>query len=562
MAGKFKFNSSKHPRGAGGKFIHTPDAPKAAKRIKGSKVSKNPKLAKLDGLDVKQRMRLLNTLSKRRDAVAQEPKNTQPKVTKPKAAKVTKPTIPTADELGKLKVKELEELAAKLGAEIPLKYKNRKVSWVESIEKLRDKGTQKKPPKETKPKAVKETKPKVTKETKTKTPKGSKSSKDKAPIDTSKVDRATLSKQKLDKLKELAKEAGATPPEKLTHRKEPWINAILAKKEADANPPVTVVPPKTEPIKEIKRKPEITPPPPKKELDKPSTTPKLLEIKPTSGTSVTHQELLDVGKHYADKAGLKPLKGVDEYRAIQKEYNDAKLINNKLIDKGQYGTKEQYAAEALENKLAIKHDKALDKLNAERDAMADVHRNIVTDIVKSHNLSADAVLKQTSKVRIDLPDAKDVEQTEKMLRKFVMMSGEKLDTLKTIIRDKPRGYANNATGVVNIGEGLRSKTVFHEIAHHMEFSRPELRDAAISWRNSRADGKSYVDPKNGEEYIPDKFEDRYVGRVYRYNDGKEAQVTEVVSRGAEHFVNNKAMQELFEKDPEHYYLMVGMFLHQ
>ena len=48
----------------------------------------------------------------------------------------------TADELGKKKLTDLEAIAKEVGAEIPVKYKNRKSSWIAEIEKAQGKKTE------------------------------------------------------------------------------------------------------------------------------------------------------------------------------------------------------------------------------------------------------------------------------------------------------------------------------------------------------------------------------------------------------------------------------------
>jgi hypothetical protein len=617
MAGKFKFNASKHPRGAGGKFTHTPDAVKKKRSPKGAKVSANPKLAKLDALDMRQRMRLLNSLSKKRGKQEEpEPQKTAyqgeynratlqlllkdfrkklgkeefdkataeflggkglnqkadklsgalttlqkadktrgSKETKGKGSTPVKVSIPTSAQLSTMKVKELEDLAGKLGAAVPLKYKNRKVSWVESIEKLRDSQPKATAPKETKPpkeKAPKSTKTRVTKpkDVKTGTP-----------------DRAALQKLKLTELQTLAKSIGATPPEKLKSRKDPWIDAITAKQKADAE--------KTEPRKEpVKADPTPTV---GKGTTKTAKEPDSLPVKaptppgvpkgivPTKGTNITHTDLIEVGKHYTEKAGVKrvPEEKVAAYRKATEAYARAGLEKDSVYeDEDKYDAKDRRAADEKFEKAKAKWQETEQEVEKAREALIPAHRELVKAIILHHGISSDKAAEHIAKVDMRLPDTQDRTATYKILSQFTQMTGAKVDTLKFIDRSRSRAFAKRSNGQVNVGDGLRPATLYHEFAHHIEYSRKELADAAVAWRASRASGKSFVDRNNGEEYIPDKFHARYVGRVYRRGDGTDAGVTEVLSTGAEHFINSKKMQELYETDPEHFHFMVGAFLHQ
>ena len=114
---------------------------------------------------------------------------TKPKVTKPKA---TKPKA-EANDLSKLKLKDLKAIAEKEGIEKPAKYVNRKASWIAEIEKAKGK----KPEGATKPKA---TKPKV--------------------------EVNDLSKLKLKDLKAIAEKEGIEKPAKYVNRKASWIAEI------------------------------------------------------------------------------------------------------------------------------------------------------------------------------------------------------------------------------------------------------------------------------------------------------------------------------------------------
>ncbi|NEZ65532.1 DUF1073 domain-containing protein [Leptolyngbyaceae cyanobacterium CCMR0082] len=142
------------------------------------------------------------------------------------------------------------------------------------------------------------------------------------------------------------------------------------------------------------------------------------------------------------------------------------------------------------------------------------------------------------------------------------LTGNKTTTLSRLTLDSDRAYANES-GVINVGRPLSSASgkasVFHEFGHHLEFSNPQLKTAGKDWIESRRSGPnkplSELVPDSGygrhEIAVPDRFIDPYVGRDY----GDRA--TEVFSMGIEHFSSARGMQQLYLKDPEHFYLTLG-----
>jgi hypothetical protein len=126
-----------------------------------------------------------------------------------------------------------------------------------------------------------------------------------------------------------------------------------------------------------------------------------------------------------------------------------------------------------------------------------------------------------------------------------------------------RAYALPTQGIINIGSNpdllsLR-ELLLHELAHHLEYSNPAIAKAAKDWLYARArgspqelrdtTGRPYAD---GEIALPDEFIHEYTGRLY------DGDLTEVVSTGLQHFASPEAMLQLYERDPEHFYLTVGM----
>lgn len=128
-----------------------------------------------------------------------------------------------------------------------------------------------------------------------------------------------------------------------------------------------------------------------------------------------------------------------------------------------------------------------------------------------------------------------------------------------------KGEANDTTGRINVGRSsnltYHTQVLWHEYGHHLEYSNPEFARAASEWIKSKATsdtpqklrnlipGSGYG---NSEVAYPDKFIDPYVGKYYKNG------TTEVVSMGLEHLASPALMQKLYEADPDHFFLILGM----
>lgn len=133
-----------------------------------------------------------------------------------------------------------------------------------------------------------------------------------------------------------------------------------------------------------------------------------------------------------------------------------------------------------------------------------------------------------------------------------------------------RAFAEKENGLIDLG-ALRYATptdpnakkplLFHELGHHVEFENLALAKQAKRWVRSVRTGDqqalSLLTGSNaygeGETAYPDHFVAPYVGKFYD-------DATEVVSVGLEHFVDGRAMFELYRRDPEHFYLILGIIL--
>lgn len=145
---------------------------------------------------------------------------------------------------------------------------------------------------------------------------------------------------------------------------------------------------------------------------------------------------------------------------------------------------------------------------------------------------------------------------------FLITDAMGAETVKKIVKTDDRAYASETDKTVNIGRnGSKEEwkaTLWHELGHHVEYDYWHFINGANSWLEARADGNyrplreitgndAYDE---GEVAFPDTFISPYVGKLY-------ATSTEVLSMGLEHFVDAKAMLELYEGDREHFLLVLG-----
>ncbi len=136
-----------------------------------------------------------------------------------------------------------------------------------------------------------------------------------------------------------------------------------------------------------------------------------------------------------------------------------------------------------------------------------------------------------------------------------------LDRIRIYNENNFREFATSAEngGSISLSSQSTRKTIYHELGHILEFSNPELKDAANDFVVSRATGapkslnkitkSNLYDPK--EMAYPGKFTHPYVGSVN--SEGW----TEVWSMGLQDFSDPKNMAELFYADPEHFNLIMG-----
>lgn len=229
------------------------------------------------------------------------------------------------------------------------------------------------------------------------------------------------------------------------------------------------------------------------------------------------------------------------------------------------------------NRLAER--KALDaefaKVTAEMDA-------IDTQIQKIE----DAAVKEMAELRLSLRvrGAVDAENAAKGVRimdsakgvasekdlrawteEFFMYAPGNMNASKIKLRfTDDRAYALQ-NGTLNVGKNPNRRITFHELGHFLEFANPKVQQAAREWvraRSRQANGgkveeRSLRDITGSDFYKHDEvaYEDHFVSE---YVGKKYAKETEVISVGMEYFSSPKKMLDLYRRDPEHFFFMLGV----
>jgi hypothetical protein len=135
------------------------------------------------------------------------------------------------------------------------------------------------------------------------------------------------------------------------------------------------------------------------------------------------------------------------------------------------------------------------------------------------------------------------------------------------VQSRKKRAEASPTGKVDIGTEASRLTIFHEMAHHIEFRDPSIARAAKSFVEARARhvGRpgELVELRKllpGEGYRPKEkaligdFIHPYTGKVY------PGMMTEVVTTGTERLRTPKHMLELYRQDPEHFFFTLGAIL--
>ena len=140
----------------------------------------------------------------------------------------------------------------------------------------------------------------------------------------------------------------------------------------------------------------------------------------------------------------------------------------------------------------------------------------------------------------------------------------------------------NDTGTDRFGGDYGKGTVFHEMGHSLEGMTEENLSMGVAFRNNRVKSMTPVSAKKlkgsitggydtREKVLADTFIHPYVGRPYRRTNSLTVnapstfgpkdvydEATEVISMGAEHFIDEASMFRLYQADPDHFYMMMSL----
>ncbi len=412
----------------------------------------------------------------------------------------------TVAELSKKKISKLEEIAKEVGAATPKKYPNRKSSWIEEIQKVQNKGGDPELPK---------------------------------PIIKPGFTVAELSKKKISKLEEIAKEVGAATPTKYKNRKSSWI----------------------EEIQKVQGK--------EKEVIKPEPKPlqfKAGELVKLGSDRADHKQLINLGNEFL-KDFQKDIEAAKPTEAELKQQSDLLQEKHRLFGLWQesdiYGftdsekrriveqmTQAEKSYSAISQKIADRANEQFLKLRKAIATQTPLSKKEAADLVERISFDSSIPKGKAARLKKDLADF------------FYVTGGKGSSSIKRLQFSSDRAWASESGGI-NTGSSFSRRVLWHEAGHHQEFESLNLEDAANSWMRSRATSQlpeqlskltgisQYGD---NETALPDNFVDPYVGKVY------SSRATEVISVGIEHFHDHKTMKDLYEKDPEHFAFMVGSLL--
>lgn len=297
----------------------------------------------------------------------------------------------------------------------------------------------------------------------------------------------------------------------------------------------------------------------------PDPTPDPTPPKTVASSPTTAKEFIELGEASIPE---KFLRDFEEFK------NGTSPARQKA--KAEYDAVKQEMIAALDKRLSEKKMKPiraryLEKEKAYFDIEHDEHKKLEISMeefrqsLKSSGLSKKEATDLVNKINFEpsyrdglSDDFSDKDLKDSMVEFYMLTGGQGSDSLKSLVKESDRAWANQYTKKINIGKGDK-RTMFHEMAHHVEFEDEILRSSAREWIEKRAEGPTQklkdltgVDYEDGEKAFPDKFIDPYVGKDY----GKHSS-TEVISMGIEHFTDSKTMLELYKKDPEHFAFILG-----
>lgn len=190
---------------------------------------------------------------------------------------------------------------------------------------------------------------------------------------------------------------------------------------------------------------------------------------------------------------------------------------------------------------------------------------------------------QAEEVVFDLPPDHPFSEEEyrNSLATLFALTNNSVTTLDEVFYGETRAWAMPPSrseeedldfpGTIDVGMSSdwynQNQVFYHEFGHHVEFSNQGVAEAMANWVLSRATSTEPVSLNElsglssygeSEVALPGNYFDPYVSKVYEDSSGLI--ITEAFSIGFQYFTDPVSMQILYERDPEHFRLIVGALL--
>ena len=284
------------------------------------------------------------------------------------------------------------------------------------------------------------------------------------------------------------------------------------------------------------------------------------------------KEFLALGRD-RNKDFYKSLKAAESATATEKQYDNAfsayNTVKKKLMaDPGNEAHRKQFlAAERKLQDLGNVSEKKIAK------AFANLRKRLI-------NAGDEKEAKEWAALRLTIAPSAAAERSDAVLRaeleEFHRLSRGKVEkTLEKLEKVKDRASASQGRKSIDIGhertEADAKQTLFHEAAHHVEYSDKRFFRAVDEWMHGRATSttpvrintaEGFEHYADDEVYLPGNFLEPYIARQYFYPDifGNQTryEATEVVSMGLEYFDTSERMRYLHDNDKEMFDLMLGI----
>lgn len=248
----------------------------------------------------------------------------------------------------------------------------------------------------------------------------------------------------------------------------------------------------------------------------------------------------------------KKMKLYSELYGFITEFGEKKLLEVKQLFEDQIHTAEEACTQAQE-KLMKQEEALLSVLSDELFSYSGITEEQAATWAEQNVSIAENGQKKLR--RIGYPP----EQLKKDVATFYRYVGGKMGPVQFILEGRSRRAFARGKATIALQGAFGKRTLFHECAHLVEHWDTALGEVNTNFIKNRATGKptslkqlTGCAYKADEKAHPDQFVHPYVGKIY------PNETTEVLSMGLECFSSPQALAALFQKDPEHFRLILGV----